>query len=86
MGDRLPLGPPALMMSPQLVNLGTVRPDLVQKRDSKYHISSDSLRNSRVEIAEPPQINTQANYWKHQGKGFVIVVEPTEMKKIESFP
>ncbi|CAL9015751.1 unnamed protein product [Prunus brigantina] len=85
-GDRLPLGAPALMMSPQAVNLGMVKPELVQKRDDKYNISTDALRVSRVEIAEPEWSNPQADYWKQHGKGFVIDVKHTEMKKIAPFP
>ncbi|KAI3410578.1 uncharacterized protein J3R85_018715 [Psidium guajava] len=85
-GDKLPLGAPALMMSPQGVNLGRVRPDLVQRRDDKYNISTDALRASRLEIEEPEWINPQADYWKQHGKGFAIDVNPTEMKKIAPFP
>ncbi|KAG8385382.1 hypothetical protein BUALT_Bualt03G0037200 [Buddleja alternifolia] len=85
-GDKLPMGPPALMMSPQAVNMGMVRPELVEKRDYKYNISSDALKTSRVEIAEPEWINPQADYWKQHGKGFAIDAETTEMKKIAPFP
>ncbi|PKI75207.1 hypothetical protein CRG98_004431 [Punica granatum] len=85
-GDRLPLGAPALMMSPQAVNLGMVRPDLVQRRDDKYNISTDALRASRVEIEEPEWINPRADYWKRHGNGFVIDVKPAEMKQIAPFP
>ncbi|THF98562.1 hypothetical protein TEA_020105 [Camellia sinensis var. sinensis] len=85
-GDRLPLGPPSLMMSPQPVNLGKVRPHLVEKRDYKYKISIDDLKMSRVEIEEPEWINPQADNWKQHGKGFVILVEPIEMKKMAPFP
>ncbi|KAL5841338.1 hypothetical protein ACOSQ3_011941 [Xanthoceras sorbifolium] len=85
-GDRLPLGAPALMMSPQGVNLGMVRPDLVQKRDRKYNISTEDMKKVRTEIEEPEWINPQADYWKQHGKGFAIDVEPTEMKKIAPFP
>lgn len=85
-GDRLPLVAPALMMSPQAVNLGMVRPDLVQKRDGKYNISTDALRTSRVEIEEPEWINPQADYWKQHGKGFAIDVNTVEMKRHAPFP
>ncbi|CAL5345238.1 hypothetical protein CsSME_00031632 [Camellia sinensis var. sinensis] len=85
-GDRLPLGPPSLMMSPQPVNLGKIRPHLVEKRDCKYKISIDDLKMSRVEIEEPEWINPQADNWKQHGKGFVILVEPIEMKKMAPFP
>ncbi|KAL6333182.1 hypothetical protein AAG906_028365 [Vitis piasezkii] len=86
-GDRLPLGAPALMMSPQAVNLGIVRPDLVQKRDDKYKITTDSLKQSRLEIPEPEWINPNADYWKQSfGKGFALDIEPTEMKLRAPFP
>lgn len=85
-GDKLPMGPPALMTSPQAVTMGMVKPDLVVKRDDKYNISSDALKNSRVEIPEPEWINPQADYWKQHGKGFSVEVETTEMKKIVPFP
>nr|GMD10790.1 oil body-associated protein 2C-like [Ipomoea batatas] len=82
-GDKLPIGLPSLMMSPQAVNPGIVKPELVQKRDKKYNISTNSLKESRVEIAEPEWINPQADYWKQHAKGFIVDVEQTEMKKRE---
>ncbi|XP_058749245.1 oil body-associated protein 2A-like [Vicia villosa] len=85
-GDRLPLGAPALMMSPQAVSPGLVRPDLVHERDDKYNISTESIKKSRVEIPEPEMINPLADYWKQHGKGFVIDFEETEMKKRAPFP
>ncbi|KAK2447511.1 histone acetyltransferase [Trifolium repens] len=85
-GDRLPLGAPALMMSPQAVSPGLVRPELLHERDSKYNISSESLKSSRIEIPEPEMINPMADYWKQHGKGFVIDFEQTEMKKRAPFP
>ncbi|KDP21160.1 hypothetical protein JCGZ_21631 [Jatropha curcas] len=85
-GDRLPLGAPALMMSPQAVNLGMVSPALIEKRDYKYNILTDAIKNSRIEIAEPEWINPQADYWKQNGKGFAIDIERTEMKLRAPFP
>lgn len=85
-GDRLPMGAPALMMSPQAVSLGMVRPELVQKRDDKYNLSSDAIKQVRTDIEESEWINPRADYWKTHGKGFAIDVEQTEMKKITPFP
>ncbi|XWS15889.1 hypothetical protein CRYUN_Cryun34aG0041200 [Craigia yunnanensis] len=85
-GDRLPLGAPALMMSPQGVNLGKIDPELVKKRDDKYNISTEAIQESRVEIEEPEWINPQADYWKQHGKGFAIDIESTEMKLRAPFP
>ncbi|KAI4372032.1 hypothetical protein MLD38_010319 [Melastoma candidum] len=85
-GDRLPLGAPALMMSPQAVNLGRVHPDLLQRRDDKYNISSEAIGRSRLEIVESEWVNPQADYWKQHGKGFAVNVVPTEMKRRAHFP
>ncbi|KAM7524927.1 hypothetical protein LguiA_014829 [Lonicera macranthoides] len=85
-GDRLPLGPPSLMMSPQAVNLGMVDPVLVLQRDEKYNVSTEALKTSRMELAEPEWINPQADYWRQHYKCFAVDVVPTEMKKITPFP
>lgn len=81
-GDRLPLGAPALMMSPQAENGGVVKPELIQKRDRKYKILTDSIKSSRAEIPVPERDNPYADYWKKTGKGFAVDFEPTEMKQI----
>ncbi|KAM4101043.1 hypothetical protein ACB094_05G113000 [Castanea mollissima] len=78
-GDKLPLGAPALMMSPHAVNLG----QLVHWRDNKYNISTEA---SRMEIAEPEWINPQANYWKQHRKGFAIDIKSTNMNLRVPFP
>ncbi|KAK7303026.1 hypothetical protein RJT34_13925 [Clitoria ternatea] len=85
-GDRLPMGAPALMMSPQAVKGGLVRPELVVERDAKYNICSESLKSSRLEIPEPEMINPMADYWKQHGKGFAIDIEETPMKLRAPFP
>ncbi|XP_059624045.1 oil body-associated protein 2A-like [Cornus florida] len=85
-GDRLPLGAPALMMSPQEVKMGMVKPELVKKRDDKYKISSNDLKTSRVSIVVPACMNPLADHWKRIGKGFAIDVEETEMKTRAPFP
>ncbi|GMY37782.1 oil body-associated protein 2C-like [Fagus crenata] len=85
-GDKLPLGAPSLMMSPQAVNLGQVSPELVHRRDNKYNISTEALRASSVEIAEPEWLNPQADYWKQHGKGFAIDIKSTDMKLRAPFP
>ncbi|KAJ9135969.1 hypothetical protein P3X46_033087 [Hevea brasiliensis] len=76
-GDMLPLGAPALMMSPQDVNMGMVSQELVEKRATKQ---------SMVEIAEPGWINPQADYWKQHGIGFAIDIEKTEIKLMAPSP
>ncbi|XLR46954.1 hypothetical protein S83_031614 [Arachis hypogaea] len=52
-GDRVPLGAPALMISPQPqgVKPRLVRPDLVHQRDAKYHVSSDSYKTLVKRVA-----------------------------------
>lgn len=88
-GDRVPLGAPALMMSPQGVNMGTIKPELVQKRDEKYNTSTENLKMSRIDIPVPEktvQNPNYADYWMHSYKGFAIDVQQTEMKKIAPFP
>ncbi|RWR89176.1 oil body-associated protein 2B [Cinnamomum micranthum f. kanehirae] len=86
-GDRLPLGAPALMMSPQGVNRGMVRPELVKKRDDRYKISSEELKASRAQIEEPQCINPSADYWKQSAKGFAIDLKQAEMKNVRApFP
>ncbi|CAI9760140.1 unnamed protein product [Fraxinus pennsylvanica] len=83
-GDRLPLGAPALMMSPQGVNVGMV--DLVKKMDDNYRISSEELKISRMDIAIPEMTNSYADYWMQTGKGFAVDVEKTYMVLRAPFP
>lgn len=80
------MGAPALMTSPQAVSPGIVKPDLLHHRDTKYGISPESLKSSRMEIAEPEMINPMADYWKQHGKGFAIDFKETQMKQTASFP
>ncbi|XP_050370569.1 oil body-associated protein 2A [Argentina anserina] len=85
-GDRLPLGAPSLMVSPQPVNLGHVKPKLVARRDEKYNISTEAISHLRLEIGEPELINPQADYWKNHGKGFAVDIKSTEMLTRAPFP
>ncbi|PWA38443.1 hypothetical protein CTI12_AA578550 [Artemisia annua] len=85
-GDKLPLGPPSLMMSPQAEGEGVVKSELVKKRNDNYNISKDDMIKSRIEIPEPEWINPTADYWRQHNKCFEIAVESTEMKKLTEFP
>ncbi|GAB2299014.1 Oil body-associated protein 2A [Dionaea muscipula] len=90
-GDVLPMGEPALMVSPQPDHpTGTVlmmpEPELVMRRDDKYNVKTESLAALRVDIAGPIRINPNADYWRNHGKGFVVDVVPTEMKRHAPFP
>ncbi|XP_055826487.1 oil body-associated protein 2A-like [Solanum dulcamara] len=84
--DKLPIGPPSLMMSPQAVDLGIVKIGLVKKRDDKYNISTDAMKTVRADLPEPTQLNPRADYWVEHGKGSVIDFDDVEMKKIPPFP
>ncbi|KAD7117856.1 hypothetical protein E3N88_05124 [Mikania micrantha] len=84
-GDRLPLGAPALMMSPQMVNMGVINPEMVNLRDNKFKISTDELRKSRANIPSSKPGNARvADYWMHTGKCFAIDIEHEEMKLMEA--
>ncbi|GER31805.1 hypothetical protein STAS_07832 [Striga asiatica] len=87
-GDRLPLGAPALMVSPQGVNMGSIDRELITKRDNKYKISTDELMRKRVDIAVPEAsvVANYADYWMKTGKGLAIDVEQTQMKSLAPFP
>lgn len=84
-GDRLPLGPPALMMSPQAMNAGMVHPSLLKSRDDKYGIASEEIKEERREIEEVV-VGENADYWVKHGKGFRVEVVETEMKAHATFP
>ncbi|AQK97936.1 Oil body-associated protein 2B [Zea mays] len=87
-GDALPLGAPALMVSPQAAEPGRVRGELVRGRDERYGIDSSAggLKAARVEMDEPEWINPNADYWRLHGKGFAVDVVPAEMKRHAPFP
>ncbi|XP_052203174.1 oil body-associated protein 2A-like [Diospyros lotus] len=84
-GDRLPLGAPSLMMSPQEGNMGlgvNVNAELVIQRDATYGISTDGLKSSRADLQVPAMTNPYADYWQKTGKGFALDIEKTEIKLI----
>ncbi|XP_021835466.1 oil body-associated protein 2A [Spinacia oleracea] len=85
-GDQLPIGEPALMVSPQGDVAGMVKAPLLQQRDEKYGLSSTKISDLRVDISGPALINPNADYWLRHGKGFAIDVITAEMKKITQFP
>ncbi|KAI5000395.1 hypothetical protein ZWY2020_004984 [Hordeum vulgare] len=86
-GDRLPLGAPALMVSPQAERVGAVRPDLVRKRDQKYSFSTEELKAARADVEVPAEPRPgQADYWVRHHKGFAVDVVPHEMKRHAPFP
>ncbi|KAE8811499.1 Oil body-associated protein 2A [Hordeum vulgare] len=86
-GDRLPLGAPALMVSPQAERVGAVRSDLVRKRDQKYSFSTEELKAARADVEVPAEPRPgQADYWVRHHKGFAVDVVPHEMKRHAPFP
>ncbi|RCV27353.1 hypothetical protein SEVIR_5G321200v4 [Setaria viridis] len=86
-GDRLPLGAPALMVSPQADPAATVRPALVRKRDDRYGFSTEELRAARADVEAPAEEHPgQADYWLRHRKGFAIDVVPHDMKRHAPFP
>ncbi|URE31330.1 hypothetical protein MUK42_06074 [Musa troglodytarum] len=60
--------------------------DLVKKRDDKYRISSEELKESRLSVEGPESINTNADYWMKHRTGFAIDVVETVMKLRAPFP
>ncbi|KAL4563404.1 hypothetical protein LXL04_027445 [Taraxacum kok-saghyz] len=82
-GDKLPIGPPSLMMSPQEEAVAMAKPELVKKRDDKYNISTDAIRGSRTDIMGPGRLNPMADYWREHKKCFGVEVESAEMKKLK---
>lgn len=85
-GDKLPMGEPALMVSPQEENIGLLNPELVKSRDERCKFSTERLRELRAHVASPTWINPNADYWKKLGKGFAVDVVPVEMKLRAPFP
>jgi hypothetical protein len=86
-GDRLPLGAPALMVSPQAERIATVLPDLVRKRDQKYGFSTEELKAARADVEVPADPRPgEADYWVRHHKGFAVDVVPHEMKRHAPFP
>ncbi|KAK3165440.1 hypothetical protein QOZ80_1AG0033230 [Eleusine coracana subsp. coracana] len=83
-GDRLPLGAPALMVSPQADPAAVVRPSLVRHRDDRYGFSTADLRAARADVQAAPQV--QVDYWLRHRKGFAVDVVPHEMKCHAPFP
>ena len=87
-GDALPLGAPALMVSPHAAEPGRARGELVRGRDERYRIDSSAggLKAARVEMDEPEWINPNADYWRLHRKGFAVDVVQAEMKRHAPFP
>ncbi|CAI7867702.1 unnamed protein product [Closterium sp. NIES-54] len=81
-GDPLPLGPPALMVSPQDHPLGRVPRVLVEERDASLGIEMGEKREQRAALVDKEWAATgkdrAADWWMESGKGWV-----TEMRAVE---
>lgn len=62
-GDQLPLGIPQLMMG--FIADGQVDPELIRRRDARYDINSDAIREQRADMVRP-LIDPLADAWKNQ--------------------
>ncbi|EFJ31989.1 hypothetical protein SELMODRAFT_144613 [Selaginella moellendorffii] len=83
-GDRLPMGPPALMMSPQ--EECPVDSKLVEARDKKYNISTTERAESRRDIAGLSRVDPLADHWKASGKGMVVELKEVDMALPGPYP
>ena len=71
-GDKLPLGAPALMMSPQQEEPGRIPEEMVRQRDAKYDLSSSGRVENRANIVGPSVLNPLADRWRTTGKGWAV--------------
>jgi len=60
-GDRLPLGPPRLMMG--FTADGQVKPGLLAQRDQEVGVDSGEQRRRRAGLPDPP-VDPEADAWK----------------------
>eukprot|EP00850_Spirogloea_muscicola_P003457 SM000014S00245 [mRNA] locus=s14:238560:240103:+ [translate_table: standard] len=80
-GDRLPLGPPSLMVSPQAEEAGQIPAHMIAARDEQYGISTAEKAESRKNSIVEPEggIDPLADHWK-SGKGWTTRIEEVDMK------
>lgn len=77
-GDVLPMGMPALMMSPQAEEPGRIPNDSVDKRDAMYGISSSSRKHNRADIPRMT-LDPNSDRWRATGKGFEVDLKEVVM-------
>ncbi|XP_074562995.1 oil body-associated protein 1A-like [Curcuma longa] len=81
-GDRLPLGPPQLMMA--LTHDGQLREDLAKDVESRYGVSFEKEREKREYMEGPAQgIHPLAN---GAGKGQRLVLTEVDLPPVSSVP
>ncbi|KAL3739791.1 hypothetical protein ACJRO7_021111 [Eucalyptus globulus] len=85
-GDKLPIGAPVLMTSPQSSGWGLLKPDVVMKRDDRCGVRADQLKATREDIKEPERHHPRADHWTRNGMGFAVDVVYAEMKRVVPFP
>jgi len=73
-GDALPLGVPQLMMG--FTAPGQIRPELLQKRDAKYGVSTEEIIRDRADIPTP-QKAPGADAWE---RGQTLQLQAVETK------
>lgn len=77
-GDKIPLGLPALMMSPQDHPLRQIPHQEILRRDKESNINTESLFQSRTYIEPPPAgVDAMADFWKKENSGWDL-----ELKKV----
>ncbi|CAI5475357.1 unnamed protein product [Closterium sp. Yama58-4] len=85
-GDPLPLGPPALMLSPQDHPLGRVSRALVEQRDASLGIETGEKREQRGALVDKEWATTvkdrTADWWMESGKGWVTEMRATELESM----
>lgn len=70
-GDKLPLGPPALMVSPQAHPNGTIPKDMVESRDKQMSVNTEEKKEARAPFREELKGKPRdacSDWWKHSGE------------------
>ncbi|CAG8458072.1 6817_t:CDS:10 [Diversispora eburnea] len=73
-GDKLPYGPPQLMMS--FLEDNQVSQDLINDRDKRFNVSTSDKRDKRAYIKPVYNVNPDADHWAHRkdGKAYILQV------------
>ena len=77
-GDKLPFGPPQLMMA--FTEDSQVNWDLIKKRDEAYNTDSEERRADRADIPEPVK-DLRADGWRITGKAVQFDVKEFSMSE-----
>lgn len=86
-GDRLPLGPPALMMSPQAPEIARIPDNMVQARDKYYGFSTAEEAEARTTVTGPEEgIHPLSDNWKNTKMGWATEVNEVPLKLPSGHP